>query len=68
MTVDLCLSACQTAGYPLAGVEYSGECCKLLLISSVVITRPEINLFSLFSFLRLSELFLQLNLDPMHLT
>ena len=26
MTVALCLSACQAAGYPLAGVEYSGEC------------------------------------------
>jgi hypothetical protein len=32
MTVALCLSACKTAGYPLAGVEYSGECCKTNLI------------------------------------
>jgi hypothetical protein len=30
MTVALCLSTCQAAGYPLAGVEYSGECCKSL--------------------------------------
>lgn len=28
MTVDLCLTACQAAGYLLAGAEYSGECCK----------------------------------------
>jgi WSC domain len=26
LTVSLCTSACQTAGYVLAGVEYSGEC------------------------------------------
>lgn len=29
MTVDLCLTACHTAGYLLAGVEYAGECCKI---------------------------------------
>lgn len=29
MTVDLCLSACETAGYVLAGTEYADECCKL---------------------------------------
>jgi hypothetical protein len=29
MTVELCLSACQTAGYVLAGTEYADECCKL---------------------------------------
>jgi hypothetical protein len=28
MTVDLCTSACQAAGYVLAGVEYAQECCK----------------------------------------
>lgn len=28
MTVALCTSACKAAGYILAGVEYSGECCK----------------------------------------
>lgn len=28
MTVALCTAACKTAGYTLAGVEYSGECCK----------------------------------------
>ena len=26
MTVELCTSACQSAGYSLAGVEYAGEC------------------------------------------
>ena len=30
MTVDLCLAACQSSGYVLAGAEYSGECCRLL--------------------------------------
>jgi hypothetical protein len=30
MTVDLCLAACQNAGYVLAGAEYSGECCRFL--------------------------------------
>ena len=29
MTVDLCTAACQTQGYTLAGIEYSGECCKI---------------------------------------
>jgi len=28
MTVSLCTSACKTAGFNLAGVEYGGECCK----------------------------------------
>jgi hypothetical protein len=28
MTIEACLAACQFAGYVLAGVEYSGECCK----------------------------------------
>jgi hypothetical protein len=28
LTVANCLSACQASGYNLAGVEYSGECCK----------------------------------------
>ena len=27
LTVALCTSACQAAGYILAGVEYAGECC-----------------------------------------
>jgi hypothetical protein len=34
MTVALCTSSCQTAGYLLAGVEYSGECCKASLFFS----------------------------------
>jgi hypothetical protein len=33
MTVALCTSSCQAAGYLLAGVEYSGECCKALVCS-----------------------------------
>jgi len=36
MTVGLCTSACQAAGYPIAGMEYSGECCKVKLIQSVI--------------------------------
>lgn len=28
MTVSNCLAACQGASYDLAGIEYSGECCK----------------------------------------
>lgn len=28
MTVELCEATCIAAGYVLAGVEYSGECCK----------------------------------------
>jgi glucan 1,3-beta-glucosidase len=28
MTVELCEATCKAAGYALAGVEYSGECCK----------------------------------------
>lgn len=28
-TIEACLAACQAAGYSLAGVEYSYECCKL---------------------------------------
>ena len=34
MTVDLCTSACQAAGYILAGVEYGEECCILLFLSN----------------------------------
>lgn len=30
MTVGLCLTACQDAGYLLAGTEYSGECCRFV--------------------------------------
>jgi glucan 1,3-beta-glucosidase len=28
MSVEACLAVCQAAGYSLAGVEYSAECCK----------------------------------------
>jgi glucan 1,3-beta-glucosidase len=28
MSVEACLTVCQAAGYALAGVEYSGECCR----------------------------------------
>lgn len=28
MTIELCEATCKSAGYNLAGVEYSGECCK----------------------------------------
>ena len=28
MSIEACLTACQSAGYTLAGVEFSGECCK----------------------------------------
>jgi glucan 1,3-beta-glucosidase len=30
MTIELCEATCKSAGYTLAGVEYSGECCKQL--------------------------------------
>lgn len=30
MTVANCVSTCQAAGYLLAGVKYSGECCQLI--------------------------------------
>lgn len=29
MTNELCQSACQDAGFTMAGTEYGGECCKL---------------------------------------
>jgi glucan 1,3-beta-glucosidase len=29
MSIELCEATCKSAGYTLAGVEYSGECCKL---------------------------------------
>jgi hypothetical protein len=32
-TVALCLAACKTAGYVLAGVEYSNECCKSYILT-----------------------------------
>jgi glucan 1,3-beta-glucosidase len=32
MTVELCEATCKAAGYVLAGVEYSGECCKCLSV------------------------------------
>ena len=28
MSVEACEAACKSAGYTIAGVEYSGECCK----------------------------------------
>ena len=30
MSVEACETACKAAGYTIAGVEYSGECCKYL--------------------------------------
>jgi glucan 1,3-beta-glucosidase len=27
MSIEACLTICQSAGFTLAGVEYSGECC-----------------------------------------
>lgn len=30
MSVELCQAACKANGYSIAGVEYSGECCKYL--------------------------------------
>lgn len=30
MTVDLCTTACENAGYSLAGIEYGQECCELM--------------------------------------
>lgn len=30
MSIEACETACKSAGYTIAGVEYSGECCKLL--------------------------------------
>jgi glucan 1,3-beta-glucosidase len=32
MTIELCEATCKSAGYALAGVEYSGECCKLYIL------------------------------------
>lgn len=34
MTVELCQTACQVAGYKFAGVEYGAECCKFTAIFS----------------------------------
>jgi hypothetical protein len=34
MTVDLCTSTCQAAGYVLAGVEFAQECCTIRLLCS----------------------------------
>jgi glucan 1,3-beta-glucosidase len=28
MSIEACVTVCQSAGYTLAGVEFSGECCK----------------------------------------
>lgn len=33
MTVSKCTSACQGLNYILAGVEYSGECCKFRVMA-----------------------------------
>ena len=32
MTNELCQSACQAAGFSMAGTEYAGECCKRQLL------------------------------------
>jgi hypothetical protein len=37
MTIDLCLAACQAAGYNLAGAEYASQCCKLFFPHSLVV-------------------------------
>lgn len=44
MTVELCESTCLAAGYVLAGVEYSGECCKYTPLRSILSKAPYINL------------------------
>jgi hypothetical protein len=31
LTVDICLSTCQDAGYSLAGLEFGQECCKFIV-------------------------------------
>jgi len=31
MTVEACEAVCQAAGYTIAGVEYSQECCMYIL-------------------------------------
>lgn len=41
MTVDLCLSACETAGYVLAGTEYADECWCGDSIASGATVAPE---------------------------
>jgi hypothetical protein len=35
MTVSNCLAACQASKYNLAGVEYSGECCRSTLHDAI---------------------------------
>jgi hypothetical protein len=45
MTVELCQSSCESGGYTLSGVEYSGECCKLpspLFLPSTHVTAPRL--------------------------
>lgn len=37
MTVGLCLAACQTAGYALAGIEYGEECCMFSTLPSTIV-------------------------------
>lgn len=32
MTNEACQSACQGAGYTIAGTEYAGECCKISIL------------------------------------
>ncbi|KAF8860305.1 hypothetical protein BDZ45DRAFT_741435 [Acephala macrosclerotiorum] len=36
LTVHACTTACQAAGYTLAGVEYAKECCKICPQSSLL--------------------------------
>jgi len=35
MSIEKCILACDAAGYGLAGVERSGECCKYFEISTI---------------------------------
>ena len=35
MTVEACENVCQGLGYILAGVEYSGECCKFSVLLTI---------------------------------
>jgi glucan 1,3-beta-glucosidase len=42
MTIELCEATCNAAGYILAGVECSGECCKC---TQLLLVRSNINIF-----------------------
>ena len=37
-SVESCTAACFAAGYPLAGMEYSDECCRLISFSMALTT------------------------------